>query len=47
MTKVTEHKNNQLRITIPIRLAVVLGIKKGDEFDFVINNQGRLEMVKS
>jgi bifunctional DNA-binding transcriptional regulator/antitoxin component of YhaV-PrlF toxin-antitoxin module len=47
MPKITEHQNNQLRITIPRKLALAIDLKKGDEIEFMINGKGRLEMVKN
>lgn len=47
MPKITEHQNNQLRITIPRKLALAIGLKKGDEMEFRINGKGRLEMIRN
>ena len=45
MPKITEHSNNQLRITIPRKLALAVGLRKGDLLEFKINRNGRLELV--
>lgn len=46
MSKITEHQNNQLRITIPRKLALAINLKKGDKLEFTINKHGNLELVK-
>jgi bifunctional DNA-binding transcriptional regulator/antitoxin component of YhaV-PrlF toxin-antitoxin module len=46
MPKLQKMKSGQIFITIPRELGKALGFDKGDNFRFVINQRGRLELVK-
>lgn len=49
MPQVTTQKTAtgyQYRITIPYNLIKALDIHKGDQFTFIINGKGRLELIK-
>ncbi len=46
MPKLTYQTPGQWRITVPKNIVIALGLKKGDEMDFIINRRGNLELVK-